>query len=109
MQNGRPIDEESPILLKIYGGQQRIEARLEDGDKRMDRMERVQQDTAASVHRLEGRVEGKRESSFSTALEWVQVIKELGPLLLMLMTIATAIGVHVPDWLKELPKHAASE
>jgi hypothetical protein len=91
----------------------RIEQRLEDGKEFHHEVRETLKEhrKALNSHGRQLIMLNKkdRRSSSSTVLEWLQVIKELWPLLLLLTTMATAVGVHVPDWLKELPQHSSSE
>ncbi|HVT27645.1 MAG TPA: hypothetical protein VHE81_06465 [Lacipirellulaceae bacterium] len=116
MNNGHQIDPRSDLMLRtlfdLKESNGRIEQRLDDGK---EFHHEVRETLKEHSNKLEahGRqivmLKKKDKSSSSTVLEWLQVIKELWPLLLMLTTIATAVGIHVPDWLKELPQHSSSE
>jgi thiamine kinase-like enzyme len=116
MHNGYQIDPQSLMLktvLDLKESNGRIEQRLEDGKEFHQEVRETFREHKRTLE-AHGRQlirlnKEERKSSSSTVLEWIQVIKELWPLLLMLTTIATAVGIHVPDWLKEPPTHSASE
>jgi len=115
MANGYQIDPlgimlETVLDLKEASG--RIEQRLEDGKEFHHEVRKTLKEHGNKLE-AHGRqivmLKKEDKSSSSTVLEWLQVIKEIWPLLLLLTTMATAVGVHVPDWLKELPQHSSSE
>jgi thiamine kinase-like enzyme len=120
MANGYQIDPHSNLMLEtlfdLKESNGRIEQRLEDGKEFHHEVRETLKEHKRSLEShgrqlvvLRKQADQERRSSSSTVLEWIQVIKEIWPLLLMLTTIATAVGIHVPDWLKEPPTHSVSE
>jgi len=115
MQNGYQIDPQTLMLQTLFDLKEsngRIEQRLEDGKEfhhevRETLKEHKRTLDAHGRHLVRLNKE-ERKSSSSTILEWVQVIKEIWPLILMLMTTAAAVGIHVPSWVNELSQHSVS-
>lgn len=115
MQNGYQIDPQTLMLQTLFDLKEsngRIEQRLEDGKEfhhevreTLKEHKRTLDAHGRQILRLN---KEERKSSSSTILEWVQVIKEIWPLLFLLTTIAGAVGVHVPNWASELSKHSVS-
>lgn len=114
MRNGYQIDPQSLMLQTLFDLKEsngRIEQRLEDGK---EFHHEVRETLKEHSNKLEahGRqiimLKKEDKSSSSTVLEWLQVIKELWPLLVLLTTMATAVGIHVPSWVNELSQHSVS-
>lgn len=117
MQNGYQIDpleilldhmrEQGRTLHGLNRAAGRIEQRLEDGANFHQEVKDKLEDHGHRLFKLE---QGKDdESSSSIILQWLEVFQRLWPLLFLITTLAGAIGVHVPDWAKELSKHSISE
>lgn len=110
MNNGYQIDPQTLMLQTLFDLKEsngRIEQRLDDGS---DFHQEVKDKLEGHEHRLFKLEQGKDdESSSSTILQWLEVFQRLWPLLFLITTLAGAIGVHVPGWLKELSTHSISE
>lgn len=109
MQNGHrvPLSEELTLLVGISRSLGRVEGRLMEGDRRMDKQDRILMDTASRVRRVEARLDAKGFSSMLRELQ--ETLKLLWPLLLLLTAIASAAGVHIPDWVREFAEHSKTE
>lgn len=110
MRNGYQIDPQSLMLQTLFDLKEsngRIEQRLEDGKEFHHEVRETLKDYGGRLIVLEQKKDD--ESLFSTVLEWFERVQRLWPLLFLLTTLAGAIGLHVPDWAKELSKHSASE
>lgn len=102
------LREQGRTLHGLHRAAGRIEQRLEDGQDFHQEVKEKLEDHRERLIVLEQKTE-KHEGSFSTALEWFERIQRLWPLLFLLTTLAGAVGLHVPDWAKELTKHSPAE
>lgn len=116
MHNGYQIDplrilldqmnEQGRVLHGLNRAAGRIEQRLEDG---ADFHEEVREKLELHGNRLivlEQQKDG--ESSSSIILQRLEAFQRLWPLLLLITTFLGALGVHIPDWLKELSQLSMS-
>ncbi len=109
MHNGYQIDPQALMLQTLFDLKEsngRIEQRLDDGKEFHHEVRKTLRDYGGRITVLEAQ---KGESSSSIVLQWLEVFQRLWPLLFLITTLAGAIGVHVPGWLKELSTHSVGE
>jgi hypothetical protein len=116
MQNGYQIDPQTLMLQTLFDLKEsngRIEQRLEDGKEFhhevRETLKEHKRTLDAHGRQLVHLSKKERRSSSSMALEWLEVLQRIWPLLFLITTLAGAVGIHVPDWAKELSKHSAGE
>jgi thiamine kinase-like enzyme len=119
MHNGYQIDPQSLMLQTLFDLKEsngRIEQRLEDGKEFHHEVRETLKEHKRSLEShgrqlvvLRKQADQERKSSSSTILQWLEVFQRLWPLLFLITTLAGAIGVHVPGWLKELSTHSVSD
>lgn len=110
MQNGYQIDPQTLMLQTLFDLKEsngRIEQRLEDGKEFHQEVRETLKDYGGRLIVLEHQKDD--ESSPSIILQWLEVFQRLWPLLFLITTLAGAIGLHVPDWAKELSTHSVSD
>lgn len=110
MHNGYQIDPQALMLQTLFDLKEsngRIEQRLKDGKEFHNEVRETMKNHGDRLIKLE--TDKDDESSSSIALRWLEVFQRLWPLLFLITTLAGAIGVHVPGWLKELSTHSVSD
>jgi hypothetical protein len=115
MQNGYQIDPQTLMLqtlLDLKESNGRIEQRLDDGKEFHHEVRQTLKEHRETLNAHGRQIvmlhRNKRRSSFWTVMELFKVVKEIWPLLFLITTIATAVGVHVPSWVNELSQHSVS-
>jgi hypothetical protein len=109
MHNGYQIDPQSLMLQTLFDLKEsngRIEQRLDDGKEFHHEVRATLKDFGGRITVLESQ---KGESLSSIMLRRLEVFQRVWPLLFLITTLAGAIGVHIPGWLKELSTHSISE
>ena len=120
MHNGYQIDPNANLMLKtlldLKESNGRIEQRLDDGKEFHHEVRATLKEHSNKLEAhgrqlimLRKQAERDGESSSSIALRWLEVFQRVWPLLFLITTLAGAIGVHVPGWLKELSTHSVSD
>jgi hypothetical protein len=110
MHNGYQIDPQSLMLQTLFDLKEsngRIEQSLDDG---REFHRHVREKLENHGNRLIALEQKKDEGSLSSiVLQWIEVIKQIWPLLFLLTAIASAVGLHVPDGVKDFVKHSQTE
>jgi hypothetical protein len=120
MHNGYQIDPQALMLETLFDLKEsngRIEQRLDDGKEFHHEVREFRQEVRDTLKDYGGRItvleSQKSEGSFSTALDWIERLYRIWPALFLLtsiaIAIATSLGVHVPDGVKEVMKHSPAE